>query len=197
MPVPINYASVAILPAIPDLFSASLDDWINDNDFILSEAVILGYPPIPLTSSPRLVAARAEVNAVIDPYHSKKVHFVLSAIPRGGFSGGIALSEYGFVLGIITEALCFEGKSPETSFFAVLSTEGVFECLAYHKLLHECQEEGWDDFWNLSSTDLVRPGVGRYTVHKGDDTYHIVASVREFYNGVGFMWRCLPTKSIS
>jgi hypothetical protein len=176
-----------IHPSTPYVSLGShLDDWIEDDTFMLSEAIILGYPPIPLTPSPYLVAARAEVNAVIDPYHAKKVHFVLSATPRGGFSGGIALSEHGFVLGVITEALCFDGKPPETGFFAVLSIEGIYECLSHHKLLPECQEKGWDDFWNLTSTDIVRPGFGRQMVGKGDETFHIVLTVREFDNGRRF-----------
>jgi hypothetical protein len=32
-----------------------LDDWLGASDFILTEAIILGYPPIPLTNSPHLV----------------------------------------------------------------------------------------------------------------------------------------------
>lgn len=61
-----------------------LDDWIESSNWQLTEAIVLGYPPIPQTSEPHLVGVRAEVNAMVSLYLSRHVHFVISAIPRGG-----------------------------------------------------------------------------------------------------------------
>jgi hypothetical protein len=68
------------------------------------------------------------------------VHFLLSAMPRGGFSGGVAISEFGFALGIITESLLSDNKPPELGFFAATSIECIYECLDAHKILPRCQE---------------------------------------------------------
>lgn len=126
-----------------------LDDWLGAGDFVLTEVIILGYPPIPLTNAPHLVAARAEVNAQVDLREGEHVHFILSSMPRGGFSGGIAVTESEVALGVVTSSLLTNGKESELGFFAVLSVEPIFVCLAEHKMLPACQAEGWDDFWNL------------------------------------------------
>ena len=118
-----------------------LDDWIGRGDFELTGALVLGYPPVPFTDAPLLVAARSEVNAVADLRNSKApVRFLLSAMPRGGFSGGVAISEFGFALGIITESLLSDHKPPELGFFAVTSIECIYDCLDAHKMLPRCQE---------------------------------------------------------
>lgn len=126
-----------------------LDDWLGESDFILSEVIILGYPPIPLTNRPHLVAARAEVNAKVDIRGSDHVHFVLSAMPRGGFSGGLALTESEIALGVVTSSLLNNYKESELGFFTVITVEPIYVCLAEYKLLPVCQAEGWDDFWNM------------------------------------------------
>jgi hypothetical protein len=133
-----------------------LDDWIDRYNWQMSEAIVLGYPPIPLTSKPHLVGVKAEVNATVSLYSSKHIHFILSAIPRGGFSGGLALSEYDFALGLITQSLIKDNRYEELGFFAVLAIESIYECLSYYKLLPIIQKEGWDDFWNTHSTDYVQ-----------------------------------------
>ena len=78
--------TIRAYPWVP--FGNHLDDWLGSDDFVLAGAVLLGYPPIPFATAPYLVAARAEVNAQVDLRGSQHVHFVLSATPRGGFSGG-------------------------------------------------------------------------------------------------------------
>jgi hypothetical protein len=128
-----------------------LDDWIKDEDWVLSEAIVLGYPPIPLTTSTHLVAVRAEINAVIGMMHSRNVHFIISAMPRGGFSGGLVLSEFGFALGMVTQSLVKDGGPAEMGFFTVTSVEPLYECLAHHKMLPEIQKEKWGGFWNTKS----------------------------------------------
>lgn len=118
-----------------------LDDWLGSSDFVLSEGIILGYPPIPLTNAPHLVAARAEVNAQVDLRSAKHVHFILSAMPRGGFSGGLAVTENEFALGVVTCSLLSDNKESELGFFTVLSVEPIYTCLAAHKMLPACQGE--------------------------------------------------------
>lgn len=132
-------------PAVP--LGSHLDDWIGNKDFVLSEAVVMGYPPIPLTREPYLISARAEVNAVIDIPTVPHIHFVLSAIPRGGFSGGLVFSEYGFLIGMVTQSLLNDGAPEQLGFFTAISVEPMYICLADNRVLPECQAEDWDGFW--------------------------------------------------
>jgi hypothetical protein len=135
-------------PVVP--LGSHLDDWLGRSDFVLTEAVILGYPPVPMTREPVLVGARAEVNAQVDLYDTRHVHFVLSAMPRGGFSGGVAISEYGFALGVVTRSLLPNNLPTEFGFMTVVGVEPIYNCLALHKMLPDCQSEGWDELWNSS-----------------------------------------------
>ncbi len=128
-----------------------LDDWVASSDFVLTKALILGYPPIPFTLEPVLVAASCEVNANVDlrTGDSRQLHFILSATPRGGFSGGLAVSEYGGVaLGIITQSLINNDQAPELGFFATTSIEAIYICLQEAGILPDCQKEGWDGLWD-------------------------------------------------
>jgi hypothetical protein len=120
-----------------------LDDWIGIGDFVLSRAIVLGYPPVPFTTEPALIAAACEVNSVVDLRIGKKSqpHFILSAIPRGGFSGGLAFSEWGFAIGVITQSLLNGGGAPETGYFTITSIEAVYECLQAHEICPQSQIE--------------------------------------------------------
>lgn len=133
------------LPVLP--LGGHLDDWINDSDWILSQVLIMGYPPIPFSGSPLLVAASAEVNTIVDKYSGRHPHFVISAMARGGFSGGVCLMS-DFVLGVITESLTSNGQVPELGFMAALTIEPIYECLAHHRILPEIQKELWDGLWD-------------------------------------------------
>ncbi|MEU6675626.1 serine protease [Streptomyces sp. NPDC046925] len=116
-----------------------LDDWIVDT-LILTEVVILGYPPIPSSPAPVLVATRGEVNAVIDPYMgSKHPLFVLSPMARGGFSGGPALTSNGYLLGVITTSLLTDYNAPELGYGVALTVEPL---------------------WNLLLENRIYPGIG-------------------------------------
>lgn len=53
-----------LTPWVP--LGGHLEDWLGISDFVLWEVVLMGYPPIPLSTGPRLVAARAEVNGLVD-----------------------------------------------------------------------------------------------------------------------------------
>jgi hypothetical protein len=150
------FAVEGLHPETPHVrLGGHLDDWIGFTDFVLSEALVLGYPPIPLTREAHLVAARAEINAIITTPPNSKVQFVVSATARGGFSGGLALSEYDFALGVISSSLTKNYEPAELGFMAIISVEAIYECLAAHKLLPEVQKEGWDDFWNTANWDYV------------------------------------------
>jgi hypothetical protein len=91
----------------------------------------MGYVPIRFSREIVLVAVQGEVNAVIEKYNGPHPHFIISSMPRGGFSGGPVISEYGFLLGVFIESLFEAGKSTEMGFAAVLSIEPLLV------LLHE------------------------------------------------------------
>lgn len=131
------------------------DDWIYRYPWALSDAVILGYPPIPLTTSPYLVAARAEIHTFVQPWHSPNVHFILSAMPRGGFSGGLALHEEGFALGVITSGLKTDDAAVELGFMAVLSVEPIHALLEETELTPARQKELHDRMFKRATDKRV------------------------------------------
>lgn len=129
------------LPAIP--LGTHLDDWIGD-ELTLSEVLVLGFPPIPLSRSNILVAARGQVNAVVDLINVEHVHFIVSATARGGFSGGVVLTEWGFALGVITSSLLKNGVPEELGYLTVLAVEPIIQCLADHEMMPKEVAETWD-----------------------------------------------------
>lgn len=133
---------LACLPAIP--LGGHLDDWITDHDFVLNEVLVLGFPPIPLAKKAVLVATRAQINAVVDLINVDHVHFIASAMARGGFSGGVVLSEWGLALGVITSSLLKNGAPEELGYLTVLTVEPILECLGAHRLLPKALAEQWD-----------------------------------------------------
>ncbi|WP_110513756.1 S1 family peptidase [Herpetosiphon llansteffanensis] len=120
-----------------------LDDWINDDQFILAKILIMGYPPIPFSREPILCATEAEINAVVDRYNVKHPHFIVSAMARGGFSGGPCLIEWDFGLGLVTESLVHNDQPTELGYMAVLTVEPILVCLKHHKILPQEQIDGW------------------------------------------------------
>lgn len=100
-----------------------LDDWIDDG-LVLFDVVVFGYPRILTSASRQLVAARGQVNAIIDPYiGSNHPLFVISPVARGGFSGGPVLTKGGWLLGVMTSSLITDNSIPEVGFGAALSVE--------------------------------------------------------------------------
>jgi hypothetical protein len=97
-----------------------------------------------MVNEPVLIPARAEIHAYIVPRHAPKIHFVLSATPRGGFSGGVAIHESGAALGVITSSLVHNGNIEEFGFFTVLSIEGIIQCLEEFDLFPEFQRNHHD-----------------------------------------------------
>lgn len=119
------------LPSYTDRIPLNMmlsDSNVNDS-IILNKVLLMGYPPIPLSGDAFLVATEGEINAIVDPYLLKGKHFIISNIPRGGFSGGPVILEYGYVLGILVSAFAVEGKDYETGYAAALSADPIKEIL--------------------------------------------------------------------
>lgn len=131
-----------------------LDDWLGEHDLVLHRTLVMGYPPIPFSDRPTLVAAIGEINALIDNYLDKRVYFIISTIPRGGFSGAPAIVAYNednfeagtAVLGVITNSLVGNSLPTELGFMAVLSVESIYTCLEHNKILPK--EQRWGPFKN-------------------------------------------------
>lgn len=113
-----------------------LDDWIDDG-LTLAEVVMLGYPPIPLSRSPVLVAVAGHVNAVIDPYiGSNHPLFIVSPTPRGGFSGGpVLVRRGGWLLGVTTSSLLRGPFETELGYSAALTVEPLWKLLAENNIV--------------------------------------------------------------
>jgi S1-C subfamily serine protease len=120
------------------------DDWIADEQWLLTSGIVLGYPPVPMSNKPIQLTATVEVNGVVDTYRDRYVRFIVSGAARGGFSGGPVWHEYGFVLGMVTESLEMLG-SREPGFLTVLSIEALHELLDQHQIVPECQKLPTDE----------------------------------------------------
>lgn len=128
-----------------------LDDWINDDAFVLRQVLVMGYPPVPLSREPVLIASRAEINAIVDKYVGPHPHFIISSMARGGFSGGPCLIEWDFALGLVTESLVRDGSPIELGYSSVISVEPLLMCMAHHNILPAALKELWGDTWNVAT----------------------------------------------
>lgn len=89
-----------------------------------------------------------EINALITLRDRKYVHFVVSSIARGGFSGGPVLVAYNesnkksgtALLGLVTDALVRDHGATETGFMTVLSVEPIYQCLEKNGMLPAVQK---------------------------------------------------------
>jgi len=163
--------------------------WMAEGDWVMSDALIFGYPPIPNTFEPHLVVSQAQVNALVRLRDNSRRHFILSATARGGFSGGLALSERDFALGLITSSLevkqLIAGETiQEPGYMAVLSLRPIFECLFAADLLPKCQEANWSDFPDIPNalamelvlgSDLI--GVPVSSIYVRNDSDHLYLDV--------------------
>ncbi len=144
---------VDIFPEDSIPLGGHLDDWLGQYELVLHKTLILGYPPIPLSTRPVLVASLGEINALADLYVSKHPHFLVSTMARGGFSGGPALVAYNELnvdggtaaLGIITQSLITNNGALETGYMAVLTVEPIYTCLEAHGMLPKAQEMIFDE----------------------------------------------------
>lgn len=116
------------LPAI--MVSQHTDYALEENDLILSDVLIVGYPPIPFTIVPIQVVTLGQINAVVRVHHSKVMHFIASATARGGFSGGVALDTSGTALALVTESLGKHDAPVETGYMSLLSIEPAVDLAA-------------------------------------------------------------------
>lgn len=116
------------LPSIT--VSDHTDYSLSENDLVLSDVLIVGYPPIPFTTVPCQVVTLGQINAVVRVWHSTVLHFIASAMARGGFSGGVALDQSGVALALVTESLG-QGHMPvETGYMSLLSIEPAVDLAA-------------------------------------------------------------------
>ncbi|MET9057490.1 serine protease [Streptomyces antibioticus] len=128
-----------------------LDDWIDDS-LVLTKVIAFGYPPIPTSPSPKLVAVRGEINAIIDPYvGSRSPLFIISPMARGGFSGGPVLTEDGWLVGVVTSSLLTNHAAPELGYGAALSVEPLWHILFDNEIFPASNADmmfelryGWD-----------------------------------------------------
>ncbi|WP_434999700.1 S1 family peptidase [Vibrio scophthalmi] len=148
-----------LMPVVP--LGHHLDDSIDDHDFVLSQVLVMGYPPVPSTNDPCLVTVRAEVNSIINVRHSDYLHFIVSATARGGFSGGLVISEGEFALGIVTESLVENHSSAETGFMSVLSIESIFACISHHYSIPLNVALSYEHSEDLVAVKLTKPSLVR------------------------------------
>lgn len=164
------------LPAVPLGNKDNLS--LKDNDYLLSKVIVMGYPPIPMTKQPHLLTVSGEVNAVIDLYHSDNPHFVISTLSRGGFSGGVVLSEFGYAIGLVTESLLKDDVPAELGFMSILNTEVIHKCVTQH-YEHELVEFGvfydWEPLIHFQLTKSTEQTDLNERLHN--------ANIRVFDNG--------------
>lgn len=120
------------------------------------EIVVFGYPRIPLTRRLGLVATRGEIYQVADLVHTPHVHYVLSTMARGGFSGGPVLNKCWGLMGMVTSSLLENGQHAESGYQAAVSVVPIIECLVSHNSLPKDAE------W-LSQLYSALPTDGSYT----------------------------------
>jgi hypothetical protein len=116
------------LPAIA--VSQHTDYSLGENDLVLSDILVVGYPPIPFTTVPCQVVTLGQINAVVRVRHSPVLHFIASAMARGGFSGGVALDQSGVALALVTESLGQGDMPVETGYMSLLSIEPALDLAA-------------------------------------------------------------------
>ncbi|MFL5658169.1 MAG: hypothetical protein ACJ8CB_28795, partial [Ktedonobacteraceae bacterium] len=67
-------------------------------------------------------------------YSGPHPHFVISSIAREGFFGGPVISEYDFLLGVLTESLTDGDQALENGFASVISIEPLLVLLHENKI---------------------------------------------------------------
>jgi hypothetical protein len=138
----LDYVPKDIIP-----LGGHFDDYLGQYDLLLHRTLVLGHPPVPMTEEPVLVASVGEINALVTLRDRKYVHFLVSSMARGGFSGGPVLVAYNelneesgtALLGLVTDSLVRDHGTPETGFMTVLSMEPVYECLEKTGMLPAAQ----------------------------------------------------------
>lgn len=148
---------------------------IDDSSFLLDDVLIIGYPPIPFTIVPIQVASLGQVNAVVDVWHSKHPHFIVSSMARGGYSGVPTICENGKVIGIVTESLVQNDNQAESGFMSVLCAEAVIlEIKKYYDFDNEKHGVYWE-FEQIVEIKLRNPkkDVGELNPQIPDVVIHV------------------------
>ena len=94
----------------------------------------------------------------------------------------MAISEWGQVIGLITQSLLTDRKAVELGYMTVITVEPIYVCLADYKLLPKAQAEGWDGLWNSTGLYFLTPGTDVSEILGG----LVVASVKLFDDGDTF-----------
>lgn len=116
------------LPAIA--VSDHTDYSLGENDLVLSDILVVGYPPIPFTTIPSQVVTLGQINAVVRVRHSPVLHFIASTMARGGFSGGVVLDYSGVALALVTESLGNSDMPVETGYMSLMTIEPAVDLAA-------------------------------------------------------------------
>jgi hypothetical protein len=96
-------------------------EWVADH-LVMESAYVLGYPRIPSAKHAILVGLRCEVSAIVPErcIGNDHMHFVLSSMARGGFSGAPVLGAYGHLIGLVTESFLVDSLPVEFGYMAVV-----------------------------------------------------------------------------
>ena len=78
---------------------------LSNSHSLMEEVVVMGYPPIPLSSDAFLVANRGEIGAEVKLLGGEHQVLVVSCLLRGGNSGGPVVNRRGAVVGIVSRNL--------------------------------------------------------------------------------------------
>src|ERR1044071_6099875 len=134
----INAPQIPFLPVLEDRF---------DNKLLLRNVVVAGFPPIPGSSTPVLVCARAEVNASFVTYFDNQRVYIISCLARGGFSGGPVLTPPHRCLGVVTRAVLKDPLPEELGFMAVVGPLPVLELLNHNNCMPEyLRRQIWEPY---------------------------------------------------
>lgn len=117
---------------------------LSNADLVLQKVLVMGYSPSPLSQKPTLISTMAEVNAVINQNSGVNQNFILSAIARGTFSGGLALTEDECTLGVIAHSSFVSGQLIELGYLGVLSLAQIFPCLYVNRIMPQQMRELWE-----------------------------------------------------
>jgi S1-C subfamily serine protease len=111
-------------------------DLLTEGELLMSEVVIMGYPPVPCTVRPHIVVFRGEISAVVGSYVDKQRHFIISGMARGGFSGGPVVRREGanMALGVVSRALVRGDSGTELGFIDAVSPKPIFEIFDTYRL---------------------------------------------------------------
>ena len=114
------------------------------NELVLSRVLLFGYPRIPHSEKSDLIAISGEINAFVNKYGDRHKQFVISIPPRGGYSGGPVISEFGQVIGVATESLFKDDEKDTAGLFSVLAIDELLNFMTAKKIFPEgYNEEEW------------------------------------------------------